>query len=376
MKKWMLLFIAIISVASYAQVPEKNPDTTKIQLGKYELIVIEDSDGNTTVKMNVEDEKGNKKEKVYKISENDEGEDIVIIKDENGEQIIRPEDGEDRMEEKMEQAQDRMEEAQDLMEEKMEQAQEKMEEAQDRMEETQERMEETQDGMKAKRKLIIKRKKRKYKLYSNWGGLSVGYETFYDNDRNLSDAGIFNTDRSYSLRWEFYRLSMHLGSPYVSLTSGLSYGAAFMPLKANAELQSDDNSTGIVVNDSKNYSKNKLNYSFIEIPVFLEIFTGTHRNNNLRISAGLINKFRLKAKAKYEYVMDGKAYDTSVRDDFNLFKYSPELSARIGYRGIGIFANAGLYPFFKKGKGPDVKSFTVGLNFSFPVLKTGRSYRG
>ncbi len=376
MKKWILTTAVglIYVMVSYAQTPDTKPDTTKVQLGKYELIVVEDGEGNTTVTMNTDDKKGVQKEKTYKITKDDNGSTVIIKKDEDGEHVIRIEE---EVEAAAEALSDKLEDTEDKLEDKMEALDDKLEEMQDKIEERQEEVEDENYNIESNgRKLVIKRKKKKYKLYSNWGGLSVGYETFFKDKDNLSDAGIFNTDRSYSIRWEFYRLSMHLGTPYLALTSGMAWGGAFIPLKDNAQLETDENNTWITTDDTREYSTNKLTYTFLEVPVFLELFTGTHRSNNVKLSAGIINKLRLNAKTKYAYTKGGKDYTTTVKDDFNLFKYTPELSARLGYRGIGVFANIGVNPFFKKDKGPEVRTFTAGINVSFPVIKTGRAYRG
>ncbi len=378
MKKIIIsgLLYTLFSAAIFAQDSGKKPDTTRIQLGKYQMIIVEEQDGNTTINMKSENKDGTVKEKTFRTDTDSDGNQIIISEGDDGTKTIRieeeVEDVQDEISDRLDEAQDKLEDAQDRLEDKMEELNERMEAKREKLE----RKTELKKHKNKHKKLVITKHKKKYKLYSNWGGLSVGYETFLDKNNTITDAELFNTDRSYSLRWEFYRLSMHLGTPYAALTSGLSWGGSYIPLKDNAQLESDENKTWITKDATRSYSKNKLVYTYLEVPVFLELFTSTKRKSNLRISAGLINKFRLNSKAKYEYTKEGKDISTTVKDDFNLFKYSPELSARLGYKGVGIFANAAMAPFFKKDKGPEAKTFTVGLNFSFPVIKSGRAYRG
>ncbi len=80
----------------------------------------------------------------------------------------------------------------------------------------------------------------------------------------------------------------------------------------------------------------------------------------LYISGGLIGGVKIGSHTKVKHG------DTKDKDRsgfyINSFKY--EATARIGYKGIALFANYSLNPLFEDGKGPKLTPFTVGISFT------------
>lgn len=109
-----------------------------------------------------------------------------------------------------------------------------------------------------------------------------------------------------------------------------------------------------------NLSKTKLSVSYLRVPILLECQIPVNNNEGrLYINGGIIGGVKVGSHTKVKF---GDTKDKDHKGFFiNSFKY--EATARIGYKGMGLFANYSLNPLFESGKGPGLTPFTVGISF-------------
>lgn len=202
------------------------------------------------------------------------------------------------------------------------------------------------------------------KFDGHWEGIEVGFNSFAKADYSLyNDVEFMSLNQGKSLEFDFnfYELNIGLAKSYVGLVSGM--GLSFNDYRFDNPYTLDKGPlmVGAVPLTYDNLSKTKLSVSYLRVPLMLECQIPVNDNEGrLYISGGLIGGVKIGSHTKVKHG------DTKDKDRsgfyINSFKY--EATARIGYKGIALFANYSLNPLFEDGKGPKLTPFTVGISFT------------
>ena len=160
---------------------------------------------------------------------------------------------------------------------------------------------------------------------------------------------------------------MALGTQYVGLVSGL--GFEFINYNFNGQNSiMKDPITGEIVEYVPPYAgfitKSKMNIAYLTIPLLLE-FHIPAGSGKIHLSTGVIGGLKLWSNAKIKYTEAGDRSKEKNRSDFNLSPLRWGVTARVGYKWIGIFANYYMTPLFKPTMGPELYPFAVGLAFTW-----------
>jgi hypothetical protein len=212
-----------------------------------------------------------------------------------------------------------------------------------------------------------------YKKVPKFKGHWAGFEWGFNGYLTPSHSAVMDGDlkfmemkqgRSWNINLNFFQQSIGFGTDKIGLVTGLGleFNDYHFRNKTNFKVQN-----GITVVDSSNIlsgykvTKSKFSTQQLVVPLLLEfqipISGDSHR---LFFSTGVIGGVRIGSHTKVEYEHNGEKKD-KVKDDFNMFSFRYGLTARIGYRGLKLFANYYPTPLFEKGKGPEVYPFSVGL---------------
>ena len=218
--------------------------------------------------------------------------------------------------------------------------------------------------------------KHKPTFKGHWAGVEFGINGFMDKNQSVvmkNDLAWLDLKqaRSWNINLNFMQYSIGFGTDKIGLVTGM--GLEFnnyhfsnpVSLKVDNTLGSPTN--GMTIIDSTylkgNFDvlKTKLSTTHLTIPLLLEfqIPTGDH-GHRIFISGGVIGGLRIGAYTKVIYKDGGKQKDKN-RNDFNLATFRYGFTARVGYRGLKLFANYYPVSLFEKDKGPEVYPFTVGL---------------
>ncbi|NVO08625.1 MAG: outer membrane beta-barrel protein [Bacteroidales bacterium] len=203
----------------------------------------------------------------------------------------------------------------------------------------------------------------------HWSGFEFGVNGLMDKNRSLNLKGDLaaldlKQARSWNINLNFMQYSIGFGTDKIGLITGMGLEFNNYHFSNPISLKMEN---GITIVDSSyikgnfDVQKSKLSTTHLTIPLLLEIQIPTgERGHRIYISGGVIGGLRIGAHTKVIYENGGRKKDKN-HDDFNLSTFRYGFTARIGYRGLKLFANYYPVALFEKDKGPEVYPFSVGL---------------
>ena len=226
-----------------------------------------------------------------------------------------------------------------------------------------------------KRKIEPTKRKRKPKFTGNWAGLEFGVNGYMTPGFSLDLPAEYqflelNYAKSTNFNINFFQQSINLISNKFGLVTGMGIQwNNYRFYQKNTVLTSDSGSISGYYDQTagRSYTKSKLTSTYLVVPVILEFQTnGKHNTNSFHISAGVIGGVRLSSHTKQVYNFNGTGKNKpKTYDEFFLQPFRLDATARIGWGPINIYANYALTEMFRKGRGPELYPFTVGLVLPF-----------
>ena len=211
--------------------------------------------------------------------------------------------------------------------------------------------------------------KRKPRFEGHWAGFEWGFNGFMDPNQsiNMKDDLKYlelRQGRSWNINLNILQYSIGFGTDKVGLVTGLGFEFNDYHFRNKTNIKVDNGVTVVdsfYINNNYNVVKSKLSTSHLTIPLLLEFQIPTYNDKHrIFFSTGVIGGVRLGTHTKVVYEDNNEQKD-KVKDDFNLAAFRYGITARIGYRGLKIFANYYPTALFEKDKGPEVYPFSVGL---------------
>lgn len=204
-----------------------------------------------------------------------------------------------------------------------------------------------------------------------WQGVDIGVNGLltYDNKATLPPGLEFlelNYAKSYVFSLNPYQKNIHIYKNYVNLGTGIGLSWYHYNFRGSYSLQPNV-PFATAINDSLNYSRNRLNMCYVNIPLMLEFNTNnTDASHSFHIGGGMefgYNIFQNRLKQKFE--LDGQTHKRKVKDDFNVNPFRCDIIGRIGYGPFTIYGTYSLTTLFEKNKGPVVYPFSAGIHLDF-----------
>jgi hypothetical protein len=214
-------------------------------------------------------------------------------------------------------------------------------------------------------------KKNEDKHFEFWDGLDLGLNGLMTYDNKVAmPQGLepmdLNYTKSYVFAWNMWQKNIHIYRNNVNLGTGIGLSWYHYNLRGSYTFPTDVDYT-FPVADSVNYTKNRLNVCYVNVPLFLEFNTNNEdAGRSFHIGGGVqagYNVFKNKVKQKYE--LDGRTYKRKIKDDYNVNPFKIDLIGRIGYGDFSIFATYSLTPLFEEDRGPRLYPFTAGISLDF-----------
>jgi hypothetical protein len=205
---------------------------------------------------------------------------------------------------------------------------------------------------------------------THWAGVDLGVNMLV-NKTGSTDLGEENDwldlqyERSLSWRFNIFEEKIKIVRNHVGLVTGLgltynSYGFRNeITVISNTDAFRD--TTFGIADSVIEFSKTKLRATYLNIPLLLEFNTSEDPKRTFHIAAGAIGGWKIGSITKQHYESEGSNVRVRSKQDFNLTPFTLDLTARVGYRNFTLFANYGLTPLFRDGKGPEVYPVTFGL---------------
>ncbi len=212
---------------------------------------------------------------------------------------------------------------------------------------------------------IHKHKRGEFKY---WGGFFMGSSGYVNGSQSLTMSKPYDymeLDYSKSLNFQLnlVQQNIHLYKNYVNLVTGVGFSFNQYEFANKTKLNADSSFTWGKV-DSTNtfgYRKNRFKTSYVTVPLLLDFNTNADQKKSFHISVGVVGGYLLGARTKQVLVKDNVEYKNIRRDSYNLSAMKLDAYASIAYRKVTLYAEYGLTPMFKSGKGPELYPFSAGI---------------
>lgn len=193
---------------------------------------------------------------------------------------------------------------------------------------------------------------------------------------DLNWNGWMNHPDSVEVDWYSRGLNAYLmydlqfGKSNFSIAPG--FGLGFDNIYNNSRLSANDSLGTLItpINDSIQYSKNKLSTVFLDVPLELR-FRSKPNSKNKSFKIGLGAKLGLLISSYTKYAGEGNTFglqDPEVKLKKyripNMEKLRYGLTARIGYGPYNLVCFYGLSKLFEDGRGPGMSPITIGFSIN------------
>ncbi|QGY44362.1 outer membrane beta-barrel protein [Maribellus comscasis] len=201
----------------------------------------------------------------------------------------------------------------------------------------------------------------------HWAGVDFGFNFFLNKDYSGYETEFMNNDvfRSNSTYINFIQQSIGLqhNRNTIGLVTGLGLHLQSYRLDQNTTIIRGDNDK--IESETLYFDQNqksKLSIVSVLMPLLAEFqIPINHYENRLYLSTGLYASYRMNSHTKIKYRVEGKKEKLKVPGHYHLQNFKYGLMARVGYRGINLFATYEFLPLFKENKGPELTPFTFGF---------------
>jgi uncharacterized glyoxalase superfamily protein PhnB len=207
---------------------------------------------------------------------------------------------------------------------------------------------------------------------THFAGIDLGYCRLLDESNNsvrdsATDWLALNPTRSISWRLNVLEQKIRIYQDYIGILTGFSVAYSGYGFQNNIDLSSTDSlgTNGILVEPSvREYQKNKLRTTGLQVPVMLEFNSSCNPKKHFHLAVGAQAGWVATSIHKQKWENEFGRFTSRRRDDFNIQRYTLDLALRIGYNKTSIFVNYGLQPLFEKNIGDKVFPVVFGIQLS------------
>ncbi|MFV0468584.1 MAG: hypothetical protein ACK5MK_06625 [Dysgonomonas sp.] len=201
---------------------------------------------------------------------------------------------------------------------------------------------------------------RRHKLHPHWSGFAMSFLNYDDN--NIPN-GSPRISRSHAFSLNLMDYSYTFRGTNLLLVSGFGLDWHRYHFKDNAALTTADNRTLFKpAPDGINYKDSKLLAYYITIPLMLEF----QPTSDIHISGGVVGYLKYYSKSQVKYSnAEGKDIRDDQGKDLNIRPVDMKFRLQAGISDFTAFATYSPFSMFDKDKGPDLKSYSIGLMLNF-----------
>lgn len=209
------------------------------------------------------------------------------------------------------------------------------------------------------------KRKRSSKFSGHFIGIGFGALNTTENFSNFNDAGGMKVVFSNEFTFNPIGYSLPVIKEYVGITTGIGMIWRNLHLGNNSHLV---NNNGITIPQAApegiSYYSSRLRIFELNMPLYLEIHP--LRKSEFYIMGGALFGINTFSSYKVKYKMDDNTKIKKVEgNDYNVNPFSLSYLVEMGWDDLGVFAKYTPTTLFKKDKGPEVQTFTVGLSLNF-----------
>lgn len=194
--------------------------------------------------------------------------------------------------------------------------------------------------------------KKKKRLSSHWNGFGMGFMNYSDVPN-----GSLKVSKSHNFTVNLFDYHNQIGKTNWMFVSGIGTEWSRYHFDENAALTKVD---GITVfqpaPEGINYKSTKLLAYYITIPLLLE-----YQTSNFHVSGGVVGFLKYYSKSQVKYYDDGEKIVKNMGRDLNIRPIDMKLRLQVGIDDISVYAYYSPFSIFGKDKGPDLKTYTIGV---------------
>jgi len=211
---------------------------------------------------------------------------------------------------------------------------------------------------------IFKRKRRNHEAH--WAGIDFGFTMLMDNgfENKFTDNPYWKNDAAKSHVWNlnFLEYKFDIAKEYFGFTTGLGFSFASVAFNDNYVLRETPDTLFAEIDTVYTYTKNKLNATYLTLPILFEINTNARASKSFYFAFGVIGGVRIASKIKRKGEFDGRKFTQKERGRYSLNAFKLDGTVRLGYGAWGVFVNYSLLPLFDSGKTVPIHPLSFGLS--------------
>ena len=204
---------------------------------------------------------------------------------------------------------------------------------------------------------------------AHWAGVDFGFRTMLnDNFTPDFDNNVFlenNIAQSMVCNINFLERKFPIIQHHLGFTTGLGFSFTQFAFNNNYIINTTGSEITAAVDPIYTYSKNKLNATYLTLPLMLEFCGNNYEDEGFYFTAGVVGGVKIYSRIHREGSFDGKTFDESVKGDYEINPFILNSAVRIGYKGLGLFVDYSLLSYFKPNKTDNVHPLTFGLSINF-----------
>ncbi|MDR3339235.1 MAG: hypothetical protein LBT25_03905 [Candidatus Symbiothrix sp.] len=201
-----------------------------------------------------------------------------------------------------------------------------------------------------------------WKKKANKEHWSASRFTFINLD-GLQDATI-KQSKSYAFSLTAVEF-LHAFNEHWLLVSGGELEWARYHFKGDIGLQGKSDITHFApAPEGVSYKSSKLLAYYVNIPLVLEYQKKIGKKHTFFVDGGLEAQIKYYAKSQVDIRTPQGIEKTSLGRDLNFSPINARIVLQVGINDFGIFGYYQPFSLFEKGKGPDVRSFGIGISLN------------
>ncbi len=208
-----------------------------------------------------------------------------------------------------------------------------------------------------------------YPLEAHWAGFGLGYSNFTDGSFHMTSVDGVTLKADQSTEW-FINLFQHILPLYhnkLGLTTGLGMSWYTFRLDDNMHLVDVNGVTGVYPAPTGIvYKFSRLKVVYLTIPALLEWQPFEGKAHSIYISGGVVAGIKTFSSYKvcYNDASGNKVEKVEARG-LNTNPLSINFMGQVGMGDISVFAKYSPTNLFQSGKGPEVRTVSLGLMLHF-----------
>jgi len=174
---------------------------------------------------------------------------------------------------------------------------------------------------------------------------------------NLNLAKTYSIDLDMIMRYSEFSF----GNRHWQFVPGFGFNWSRYHFDGNIGLQNVDGVARFVTDNERKYKDSKLLVYYFKIPIMLE-YQLTKGRHKLFARGGVEGLAKIYSKSQVQ-IPDGKRVIKEDYRNLHIYPVNMRFLAMIGLDGFGIFGYYQPFSMFEHDRGPDVRSFGIGISW-------------